>query len=120
MALMEDRPVRRSPRKTVQRFDALVNGEPAAIVDLVPTYAAWNPLAALGTFLAFLRRSDSAGGCGDHREPAVGDVSVEGRLEDMVRRGVVQQSIRSRGSLGQSFAVDTVPIGGRPGVRVNL
>ena len=34
MALMEDRPVRRSPRKTVQRFDALVNGEPAAILDV--------------------------------------------------------------------------------------
>ena len=34
MALMEDKPLRRSPRKTVQRFDALVNGEPAAIVDV--------------------------------------------------------------------------------------
>jgi hypothetical protein len=34
MALMEEKPVRRSPRKTVQRFDALVNGEPAAILDV--------------------------------------------------------------------------------------
>src|SRR4029079_3794834 len=31
MAPMEEKPVRRSPRKTVQRFDAIVNGEPAAI-----------------------------------------------------------------------------------------
>jgi hypothetical protein len=29
MALMDDQPVRRSPRKTVQRFDALVNGLPS-------------------------------------------------------------------------------------------
>src|SRR6185503_9171335 len=34
MALMDDRPVRRSPRKTVQRFDALVNGLPSGIVDV--------------------------------------------------------------------------------------
>jgi hypothetical protein len=34
MALMEDRPVRRSPRKTAHRFDALVNGEAGAIVDV--------------------------------------------------------------------------------------
>lgn len=34
MALMESRPVRRSPRKTVQRFDALVNDMPASIVDV--------------------------------------------------------------------------------------
>jgi hypothetical protein len=99
MALMEDKPVRRSPRKTVQRFDALVNGEAAAIVDVSaegfrlelprtrrpppPYFAVRIPLV----------------GVADHREPAVGDVSVEGRLEDMVRRSVVLQSIRSRGSL---------------------
>jgi DNA-binding response OmpR family regulator len=34
MALMDDKPVRRSPRKEVPRFDALVNNEPAAIVDV--------------------------------------------------------------------------------------
>src|SRR6185436_3280108 len=34
MALMDDQPVRRSPRKTVQRFDALVNGLPSGIVDV--------------------------------------------------------------------------------------
>jgi hypothetical protein len=34
MALMDDRPVRRSPRKTVQRFDALVNGVPSGIVNV--------------------------------------------------------------------------------------
>jgi hypothetical protein len=34
MALMDNRPVRRSPRKTVQRFDALVNDVPASIVDV--------------------------------------------------------------------------------------
>jgi hypothetical protein len=34
MALMDDRPVRRSPRKSVQRFDALVNGLPSGIVDV--------------------------------------------------------------------------------------
>ena len=34
MALMDDQPVRRSPRKTVQRFEALVNGLPSGIVDV--------------------------------------------------------------------------------------
>jgi hypothetical protein len=34
MALMDDRPVRRSPRKTVKRFDALVNGIPSGIVNV--------------------------------------------------------------------------------------
>ena len=34
MALIDDRPVRRSPRKTVQRFEALVNGLPSGIVDV--------------------------------------------------------------------------------------
>jgi hypothetical protein len=34
MALVDDRPVRRSPRKTVQRFDALVNGIPSGIVNV--------------------------------------------------------------------------------------
>jgi hypothetical protein len=36
MALMDDQPVRRSPRKTVQRFEALVNGLPSGIVDVSP------------------------------------------------------------------------------------
>lgn len=34
MALMDDRPVRRSPRKPVQRFEALVNGLPSGIVNV--------------------------------------------------------------------------------------
>jgi hypothetical protein len=34
MALIDDRPVRRSPRKTVQRFEALVNGMPSGIVNV--------------------------------------------------------------------------------------
>jgi hypothetical protein len=34
MALIDDRPVRRSPRKTVQRFEALVNGVPSGVVDV--------------------------------------------------------------------------------------
>ena len=34
MALLDDRPVRRSPRKTVHRFDALVNGVSSSIVDV--------------------------------------------------------------------------------------
>ncbi len=34
MALIDDRPARRSPRKTVQRFEALVNGVPSGIVDV--------------------------------------------------------------------------------------
>jgi hypothetical protein len=34
MAFMESRPVRRSPRKTVHRFDALVNDVPASVVDV--------------------------------------------------------------------------------------
>ena len=98
MALTEDKAVRRSPRKSVPGFDALVNGEPAAIVD-VSTEGFRLELPRPGVFPALLRRSDSARGCGNHREPAVGDVSVEGRLEDLVRRGVVLQCIRSRGSL---------------------
>ena len=36
MALMDDRPVRRSPRKPVKRFDALVNGQPSGIIDVSP------------------------------------------------------------------------------------
>jgi hypothetical protein len=34
MALIDDRPVRRSPRKAVQRFEALVNGLPSGIVNV--------------------------------------------------------------------------------------
>jgi hypothetical protein len=34
MALMDDKPTRRSPRKPVPRFDAIVNNEPVAIVDV--------------------------------------------------------------------------------------
>ena len=34
MALIDDRPARRSPRKAVQRFEALVNGLPSGIVDV--------------------------------------------------------------------------------------
>jgi hypothetical protein len=34
MALMDDRPVRRSPRKSVKRFEALVNGMPSGIVNV--------------------------------------------------------------------------------------
>jgi hypothetical protein len=34
MALIDDRPTRRSPRKTVQRFEALVNGVPSGIVNV--------------------------------------------------------------------------------------
>ena len=34
MAIMEGRPARRSPRKTISRFDALVNGAPSYIVDV--------------------------------------------------------------------------------------
>ena len=34
MALMDDRPVRRSPRKNVHRFEALVNGMPSGILDV--------------------------------------------------------------------------------------
>ena len=36
MALMDDRPVRRSPRKEVKRFDALVNGMPSGIINVSP------------------------------------------------------------------------------------
>jgi hypothetical protein len=34
MALIDDQPIRRSPRKTVQRFDAIVNGLPSGIVNV--------------------------------------------------------------------------------------
>lgn len=34
MALIDDRPVRRSPRKTVQGFEAIVNGMPSGIVNV--------------------------------------------------------------------------------------
>jgi hypothetical protein len=36
MALIDDRPVRRSPRKAVQKFEALINGAPSGIVDVSP------------------------------------------------------------------------------------
>jgi hypothetical protein len=38
MALIneDERPVRRSPRKTVQRFEALVNGVPSGIINVSP------------------------------------------------------------------------------------
>jgi hypothetical protein len=34
MAFIDDRPVRRSPRKSVQRFEAIANGVPSGIVDV--------------------------------------------------------------------------------------
>jgi hypothetical protein len=118
MALMEDRPVRRSPRKTVQRFDALVNGEPAAIIDV----------SAEGFRLELPRTRRLPPPYFGVRIPLVGVAIIASRRWAMSPSkdasktwcGAALSYNRSGAEEVWRSFVDTVPIAGRSGVRVNL
>jgi len=118
MALMEDRPVRRSPRKTVQRFDALINGEPAAIVDV----------SAEGFRLELPRTRRLPPPYFGVRIPLVGVAIIASRRWAMSPSkdasktwcgAALSYNPSGAEEAWRSF-VDTVPLVGRSGVRVNL
>ena len=118
MALMEDRPVRRSPRKMVQRFDALVNGEPAAIVDV----------SAEGFRLELPRTRRLPPPFFGVRIPLVGVAIIASRRwamspsKDAARiwcGAALSSNPSGAEEVWRSF-VDTVPVVGSSGVRVSL
>jgi hypothetical protein len=118
MALMDDKPVRRSPRKPVQQFDALVNSEPAAIVDV----------SAEGFRLACPRTRRLPPPYFGVQIPLVGVAVIASRRWAMSPSKDASTiwcgaalSCNPSGAVDawRSF-VDTVPMVGRSGVRVNL
>ena len=118
MALMEERPVRRSPRKAVQRFEALVNSEPASIVDV----------SAEGFRLELPRARRLPPPYFGVRIPLVGVAVIASRQWAMspstdaskVWCGAALSHNGSRAEEAWRSFVDTVPTVGRSGVRVNL
>ena len=117
MALMDDKPVRRSPRKEVPRFDALVNSEPAAIVDV----------SAEGFRLELPRARRLPPPFFGVRIPLVGVAIIASRRWAMspskdpskVWCGAALSSNPSRAEAAWRSFVDTVPIVGKSGVRTN-
>ena len=118
MALMKERPVRRSPRKTVQRFDAIVNGEPAAIVDV----------SAEGFRLELPRTRRPPPPYFGVRIPLVGVAIIASRRWAMSPSkdapkiwcgAALASNSPAAEEVWRSF-VDTVPIVGSSGVRVSL
>ncbi len=118
MALMEDRPVRRSPRKTVQRFEALVNSEPAAILDV----------SAEGFRLELPRTRRPPPPFFGVRIPLVGVAIIASRRWAMspskdastIWCGAALSHNRSGAEEAWRSFVETAPVVGRSGVRVNL
>ena len=117
MALMDDKPVRRSPRKEVPRFDALVNSEPAAIVDV----------SAEGFRLELPRARRLPPPFFGVRIPLVGVAVIASRRWAMspskdpskIWCGASLFSNPSGAEQAWRSFVDTVPIVGRSGVRTN-
>jgi hypothetical protein len=117
MALLDDRPVRRSPRKTVQRFDALVNGVPSGIVDVSPEglrlEVARDQRGALPPYFAV-------------RVPLVGVAIIARRMWTMSssKRGstvcgaALSHNRASSEDAWRSF-VDTIPVIRETGVQLN-
>src|SRR5580765_9061791 len=118
MALMEDKPVRRSPRKEVPRFDAIVNGEPAAIVDV----------SAEGFRLELPRARRLPPPYFGVRIPLVGVAVIASRRWAMspskdaskIWCGAALSHNPSGAEEAWRSFVDTVPVVGSSGVRVNL
>jgi hypothetical protein len=118
MALMEERPVRRSPRKTVQRFDAIVNGEPAAILDV----------STEGFRLELPRARRLPPPYFGVRIPLVGVAIIASRRwaispskdPSKIWCGAALSSNPSGAEEVWRSFVDTVPIVGSSGIRVNL
>jgi hypothetical protein len=117
MALMDDKPVRRSPRKEVQRFDAIVNSEPAAIVDV----------SAEGFRLELPRARRLPPPYFGVRIPLVGVAIIASRRWAMspskdaskVWCGAALSCNPSAAEEAWRSFVDTVPIVGKSGVRVS-
>jgi len=117
MALMDDKLVRRSPRKAVPRFDALVNREPAAIVDV----------SAEGFRLELPRTRRLPPPFFGVRIPLVGVAIIASRRWAMspskdpskIWCGAALSSNPSRAEAAWRSFVDTVPIVGKSGVRTN-
>jgi hypothetical protein len=118
MALMDDRPVRRSPRKPVQQFDALVNGEPAGILDVSPE----------GLRLALRRDRRVPPPYFAVRIPLLGVAVIASRRWTMssstdastIWCGAALSNNRPSSEEAWRSFVDTVPIVGQAGVRVTL
>jgi hypothetical protein len=118
MALMTDKPVRRSPRKAVQRFDAIVNGEPAAIVDV----------SAEGLRLELPRSRRPPPPYFGVRIPLVGVAIIASRRwvmppskdASMIWCGAALSSNPSAAEEVWRSFVDTAPTAGKSGVRVSL
>ena len=117
MALMDDKPVRRSPRKPVPRFDALVNSEPATIVDV----------STEGFRLELPRARRLPPPFFGVRIPLVGVAIIASRRWAMspskdaskVWCGAALSCNPSRAEEAWRSFVDTVPIVGGSGVRTN-
>jgi hypothetical protein len=117
MAFMDDKPVRRSPRKEVPRFDALVNSEPAAIVDV----------SAEGFRLELPRARRLPPPFFGVRIPLVGVAVIASRRWAMAPSkdpskiwcGAALSCNPSGAEAAWRSFVDTVPVVGRSGVRVN-
>jgi hypothetical protein len=118
MALMKDRPVRRSPRKAVPRFDAIVNGEPAGIVDV----------SAEGFRLELPRTRRPPPPYFGVRIPLVGVAIIASRRWVMppskdasqIWCGAALSSNPSAAEQVWRSFVDTAPTVGKSGVRVSL
>jgi hypothetical protein len=115
MAFMDNRPVRRSPRKAVQPFDAFVNEVPASIVDVSaeglrvevtrvppPFFAVQIPLVGV----AIIARRMWA-------------MSPSKQASKILCGGALSNNRASSEHAWRSF-VDTVPIVGKGGVRASL
>ena len=117
MALMDDRPVRRSPRKSVQRFDALVNGLPSGIVDVSPEglrlEVPRDRRAALPPYFAV-------------RVPLVGVAIIAKRMwtlstskqAPMIWCGAALSHNRASSEERWRAFIDTIPVSGDSGLRI--
>jgi hypothetical protein len=117
MALIDDRPVRRSPRKAVQRFEALMNGEPTGIVDVSPE----------GLRLEMPRDRRALPPYFAVRIPLVGVAIIARRMWTMsaskggslIWCGAALSHNRASSEEAWRSFVDTVPALGESGVRLN-
>jgi hypothetical protein len=115
MAFMDGRPVRRSPRKTVQWLDAFVNDAPASILDVSPEGLRLQVARVPPPYFAV-------------RIPALGVAAIAKRKWTMSQSkpastlwcgGELSHHRAGSEDVWRSF-VNTVPVDTNAGVRVNL
>ena len=107
---------RRSPRKTVQRLEALVNGMPSGIVNVSAEGLRLEVPRERRARCRRIRRARPAHGRGGDREAHV-DVAVEAARPRPLRCGAVAQSPSSE-ERWRAF-VDTIPMSGDGSLRVS-